>query len=173
MSTAATVQDAIPVLSSEERLAAAEHIVRKNMYCAAGLGCIPVPLVSILGVAGFQAAMVKQLSNVYGVKFNDHLTRNIVTTLLSTLTVRALTAGVVGSIFKMKFLPGVVAAISALLVVPAIAGAVTYAMGRVFIKHFEEGGTLLDLDVEKSKSFFQAQYKVGQKAAATPTPVAA
>lgn len=166
MSTAAPMQDAIPVLSSEERLAAAEQIVRKHMYCAAGIGCIPVPIVSLIGVAGFQAAMVKELSNHYGVKFNDHLVRNIVLALIGSLTHRVVSAGVVGGLFK--FIPGMAAAILSVLAVPAVAGGLTYAMGRVFIKHFEDGGTLLDLNVAKSKEFFQSQYKVGQKVAATP-----
>ena len=166
MTTAAPVQDAIPVLSSEERLAAAERIVRKHMYCSAGIGCVPVPIVSLIGVAGFQAAMIKELSNHYGVKFNDHMVRNLVLALIGTLTHRVVSAGVVGGLFK--FIPGFAAAILSVLAVPAVAGGLTYAMGRVFIKHFEDGGTLLDLNVAKTKDFFQSQYKMGQKVAATP-----
>jgi uncharacterized protein (DUF697 family) len=153
-----------PELTAEQRLAAAEKIVKKNTYCAAGIGCVPIPLVDLVGIGGFQAVMIKELSSLYGVKFNDHLVRNLVSALIGTLSVRTITAGIVGSAFK--FIPGIGAVIGSLLAVPAVAGAVTYAIGRVFIKHFEEGGTLLDLNVEKSKAFFQAQYKLGEKAAA-------
>ena len=164
------VEEAIPVLSPEERLAAAEKIVRKNVYWTAGVGCVPVPIVDLVGIAAFQAAMIKQLSTLYGVKFSDHLAKNLVTALLGTLSARVITAGIVGSIFK--FIPGIGAVIGGLLAVPAVAGAVTYAIGRVFIKHFEDGGTLLNLDVEKTKNFFQSQYKVGQKVA-TAAPASA
>jgi uncharacterized protein (DUF697 family) len=161
-----TVEEVVPVLSSEQRLAAAEKIVRKNVYCAAGIGCVPVPLIDLVGIGAFQAVMIKQLSAVYGVKFNEHLVRNTVTALVGTIGTRAITAGVVGSIFKI--LPGIGGIIGGLLAVPAIAGGVTYGIGKVFIKHFEEGGTILDLDVEKTKTFFQSQYKVGTKVATTP-----
>jgi len=165
-----TTIEALPVdsttteLTAEQRLAAAEKIVKKNTYCAAGIGCVPLPFVDLVGIGGFQAMMIKELSNLYGVKFHDHLVRNLVTALLGTLSARTITAGIVGSAFK--FIPGIGAVIGSLLAVPAVAGAVTYAIGRVFIKHFEEGGTLLDLNVEKSKAFFQSQYKLGQKVTA-------
>ncbi len=158
------VEEAIPVLSSEERLAAANAIVKKNVYWSMGVGCVPVPFADLVGVTTFQVVMIKQLSNLYGVKFNDHIARNLVTTLLGTLSARVITAGVVGSIFK--FIPGFGAIIGGLLAVPAVAGSVTYAVGRVFVKHFEEGGTLLDLNVEKVRTFFTDQYKVGAKTVA-------
>jgi hypothetical protein len=46
-------------------------------------------------------------------------------------------------------------------------------LGKVFVKHFEEGGTLLDLDVNKVRDFFASQYQVGRKVAAEPAPAAA
>jgi len=169
--SSATIEDAIPVFSSEERVVAANAIVKKNMYCAIGAGCVPVPLADLVGVTTFQVVMIKQLSNLYGVKFSEHVARNLVVALLGTLSTRLITAGVVGSIFK--FIPGFGAVLGGLLAVPAVAGAVTYAVGKVFVKHFEEGGTLLDLNVEKVRSFFAEQYKSGSKAAASAEPVSA
>ena len=160
------VEEIVPVLSPEERLVAANDIVRKNVYCTAGVGCVPIPLVDLVGIGGFQALMIKQLSHLYGVKFNDHVARNLVTALLGTLSARVLITGAVGSIFKI--IPGIGAFIGGLIAVPAIAGAVTYAIGRVFIKHFEEGGTLLDLNVDRTKAFFQSQYIVGRKVVTVP-----
>jgi uncharacterized protein (DUF697 family) len=78
---------------------------------------------------------------------------------------------VVGSMFKV--LPGFGAVVGGLLAFPAISGAVTYALGKVFVKHFEEGGTLLDLNVEKMREFFASQYQLGRKVVAEPAPAAA
>ena len=36
--------------------------------------------------------------------------------------------------------------------VSAFAAAGTYAVGRLFVAHFESGGTLLDLDVERART---------------------
>ena len=51
---------------------------------------------------------------------------------------------------------------------PAFSGAVTYAIGKVFVQHFEMGGTLLDFNPEKVKKYFREQYEQGMKKAALP-----
>ena len=38
---------------------------------------------------------------------------------------------------------------------PIVAGAATYALGNVFVKHFESGGTLLDFKPEPVRDFFE------------------
>jgi hypothetical protein len=40
---------------------------------------------------------------------------------------------------------------------------VTYAIGRVFVQHYEMGGTLLDFDPDKTKAFFAEQFRVGKE----------
>jgi hypothetical protein len=39
------------------------------------------------------------------------------------------------------------------------ASALTYAIGRVFIHHFELGGTLLNFDADKLRSYFREQLR--------------
>jgi uncharacterized protein (DUF697 family) len=177
MTTTATAEsEPIQVLSSEERLAASQKIVKRNTYIAAGVAAVPVlpPGVDLAALGGVQVLMIKQLSDLYGVKFKDNVARNLVSALVAlvgTLSSRVLAAGVVGSMLKV--LPGFGAVIGGLLALPAVSGAVTYALGKVFVKHFEEGGTLLDLDVNKVRDFFASQYQVGRKVAAEPAPAAA
>jgi uncharacterized protein (DUF697 family) len=60
----------------------------------------------------------------------------------------------------VKFMPPV-GIIVGVLSFPVIAAASTYAVGKVFIQHFEAGGTLLDLDPERMKTYFQNYYKEG------------
>lgn len=174
MTTTATAEsEPIQVLSSEERLAASQKIVKRNTYIAAGVAAVPVlpPGVDIAALGGVQVLMIKQLSDLYRVPFKENVARNVVAALVGTLSSRVLAAGVVGSMLKV--LPGFGAVIGGLLALPAVSGAVTYALGKVFVKHFEEGGTLLDLDVNKVRDFFASQYQVGRKVAAEPAPAAA
>jgi uncharacterized protein (DUF697 family) len=174
MTTTATAEsEPIQVLSSEERLAASQKIVKRNTYIAAGVAAVPVlpPGVDLAALGGVQVLMIKQLSDLYRVPFKENVARNVVAALVGTLSSRVLAAGVVGSMFKV--LPGFGAVIGGLLALPAVSGAVTYALGKVFVKHFEEGGTLLDLDVNKVRDFFASQYQVGRKVAAEPAPAAA
>lgn len=170
--TAAPEAEPIQVLSTEERLAAGQKIVKRNTYIAAGVSAVPVfaPMLDLAAIGGVQVLMIKQLSDLYRVPFKENVARNLVAALVGTLSYRVLAAGVVGSIFKV--LPGFGAVIGGLLALPAVSGAVTYALGKVFVKHFEEGGTLLDLDVNKVRDFFASQYQVGRKVAAEPAPAA-
>jgi len=174
MTTTATAEsEPIQVLSSEERLAASQKIVKRNTYIAAGVAAVPVlpPGVDLAALGGVQVLMIKQLSDLYRVPFKENVARNVVAALVGTLSSRVLAAGVVGSMLKV--LPGFGAVIGGLLALPAVSGAVTYALGKVFVKHFEEGGTLLDLDVNKVRDFFASQYQLGRKVAAEPAPAAA
>jgi hypothetical protein len=45
-------------------------------------------------------------------------------------------------------------------------GASTYALGRIFIQHFNSGGTFLTFDAEKVQEHFRQLYAEGTKLAA-------
>lgn len=152
-------------LTASDRLAAAEKIVKKDMYWSMGVGAVPVPIVDLVGIGAFQVRMLKRLSDLYGVKFSEHLAKNAVAALIGTIGARALTAATVSSLIKT--LPFAGALVGGVLAMPAIAGATTYAMGRLFIRHFEAGGTFEDLNLAKAKSFFTSQFREGQKKVAT------
>lgn len=158
------VSEPAAVLTGEQRLASAQAIVKKYTYITAGIGCVPVPLADVVGIGGAQVLMIKELSHLYGVKFSEHAVRNLIGALVGTLGSRVLTTAAVASVFKI--IPGIGGLIGGLLVVPAVAGGVTYGLGRVFTKHFEEGGTLVDLNVQRTRDFFAAQYQIGRKLAA-------
>lgn len=51
------------------------------------------------------------------------------------------------------------------VVVPSaiIFGAVTFAVGKVFVQHFETGGTLLDFDPVAVEAFFTKKMQEGRK----------
>jgi hypothetical protein len=53
--------------------------------------------------------------------------------------------------------------------IPVMAGASTYAIGKVFVKHYEEGGTILDLNTEKLKAYYREQYEKGKAVAKAAT----
>ena len=44
-----------------------------------------------------------------------------------------------------------------------LTGASTYAVGRVFIQHFESGGTFLTLDPDKVKAHYRAEFERGEQ----------
>ncbi len=44
--------------------------------------------------------------------------------------------------------------------------ACTYAVGKVFSRHFAEGGTFLSFDPEEARAFYEEMFKEGQEVAA-------
>jgi uncharacterized protein (DUF697 family) len=156
------------VLSPEERLAQAEAIVKNNVYWSMGVGMVPIPVVDLVGLSGFQIRMIKDLSHLYGVHFCDHSARNIVTALVGSIGARGVTVLTVGSLIKT--LPMFGAVIGGLLAMPLISGAFTYGVGRVFVRHFEMGGTFLDFNTDKAKSYFSSQFHEGKRVVTETKP---
>ena len=56
----------------------------------------------------------------------------------------------------LKFLPGV-GTMLAVISMPAFSAGATYVIGKVFMKHFASGGTLLDFDLPDYREFINAQ----------------
>ncbi|MDV7402156.1 SHOCT domain-containing protein, partial [Arthrospira platensis SPKY1] len=49
------------------------------------------------------------------------------------------------------------------MTVSAFAGASTYALGEVFKKHFETGGTILDFDPARLRKLYKEKFEKGKK----------
>lgn len=167
MSTQATESSATsspaPTAEGAARQERAEAIVRRNIYWALGAGAIPVPFLDFAAITGVQIKMLKQLSAEYDVPFLENKVKNIVGSLISaTLTVGTGTAVVFSA---LKFIP-IVGTAAGFVSVSLAAGAITYATGRIFIQHFESGGTFLDFDPKKVRERFKAEFEAGKDVAA-------
>jgi uncharacterized protein (DUF697 family) len=141
---------------------ASAKIVKNYVWWSLGAGLIPFPLVDMAAVAGVQLKMVADISSEYHVKFSENRARIIIVTLLGSLVPSGLAGGFVGSLLKALPLVGTFAGTISMSL---FSGATTYAIGQVFIRHFELGGTLLDCDVNKMKAYFEEQFEVGKKKA--------
>jgi len=149
-----------PIVSEPTaRAAAAEEIVRRYVPYALGAGLVPLPLLDVAAISGVQLKLVAELSALYGVEFTPHRARNLVTALLGGVGAWTLAAGAFGS--AIKVLPGVGTFFGA-GTLPLMAGTVTYATGRMFIAHFDSGGTLIDFDAVALRSAFAAKLAEGK-----------
>jgi uncharacterized protein (DUF697 family) len=134
-------------------------LVKKYMWWSMGAGLIPVPFVDLAAVSGVQLKMLKDMSDIYGIKFSENKGKSILSALLGSIVPNSLAGGGVGSIMKMiPFVGPIVGGLSMSL----FSGAATYAIGKAFIQHFEAGGTFLDFDPVKLRNFFQAKFEEGK-----------
>ena len=167
-----------PAAPSEINRLKADIVITRHFAVAVGAGFIPVPVVDFAAITGVQLTMLAQICKIYGQPFS----KEAATSIIASLVGGAVTGGEASSLAissKMKFIP-VVGTAASWLVTPALAGATTYAIGKVFVHHLETGGSLLTFDGQKMKGYMQKAMEEGKKrmprwgkrpaAAASPEP---
>jgi uncharacterized protein (DUF697 family) len=136
----------------------ANQIMRKNIWISMGAGFIPIPMIDTAAVFGVQLKMLNELSKLYGVQFADNRVKSILGALLGGLSADMLTRSTLTSWIKTIPIIGFVGSFS----MPLYSAAATYAVGKIFIQHFESGGTFLDFQPERVKDYFAKLYKDGK-----------
>lgn len=143
---------------SEARHIAANGIVKNHIIASITLGLVPVPLFDLAALTATQMSLLRSLAAHYEVEFDDSDTKPLLTALVSgSLPV----LGVLGLSSFVKVIPGVGSLVGSASV-GVLAGAVTYAVGQVFVMHFEAGGTLEDFDPMQARAFFKRELEAGK-----------
>lgn len=130
-------------------------LVNSYVPWAAASGMIPVPAADAVALLGIQLRMLSKLASLYDVPFVQTSVKGAVTTLLGTVVATGAGASL-GSMIKAVPLVGTYVGFVA---APGTFAAVTYAIGRVFVTHFESGGTFLDFDPNKTREFFRSEFE--------------
>jgi uncharacterized protein (DUF697 family) len=144
-----------------QRETEAMHIVYRYAAMSAGAALIPTPGADTVVLAGLHAALIKQLCDHYGVSFTDHVARNIMMAVLASVI-----PGSFGSLASRKAIQVLSSAtrVFGWAILSASSAAFTYGLGRLFVTHFESGGTLLSLDTRRLNPLF------GRPPIAAPDP---
>jgi uncharacterized protein (DUF697 family) len=153
---------------SRNRTEHATNLVERFATWAGAVGLIPIPIVDLVAVGGLQVQMLRRLSQIYDVPFAENRGKALLTSLVGAAIP---TSSGLGAAELLKFIPIVGSAIGA-LVTPTLAAGLTYSIGRVFIQHFESGGTLLDFNPPDYREFLKGQRDmwVNRKNASDKTP---
>jgi len=154
-----TEQTGAPI-DNAARIAEADAIVRKYMNWSFAGGLVPLPVIDMVAVSGVQTKMLVDLAKLYDIPFKANLAKELVGTLLGSTLPSVATGGAFS--LGIKAIPVVGTALG-VLTMPALSVAATYAVGRVFIAHFESGGTLLDFDATKMREHFRAEFEAARK----------
>jgi uncharacterized protein (DUF697 family) len=150
-----------------EKQQKAVNTVKRYMWWSMGAGLVPVPVLDLLAVSGVQFKMLAELSKQYGIPFKESRGKAVIGSLVGFVLPHSMSVFLFGTLAKAAPGVGSVAGASAMVVT---AGACAWALGNVFIQHFESGGTFLDFDPEAVKEYFKAQFEEGKKVAATLKP---
>lgn len=146
------VSDGTEETTLADRERQARGLVKYYAAWSFGAGIVPVPLVDMLLVMGVQVQMLRKMSDLYGVPFSEHVARNLVGALVGGAASEVVAGGLIGPVIRL--IPGVGPLLGA-LTMPAVASASTYAVGLVFLQHFESGGTFLTFQPSQVREHFR------------------
>ena len=125
---------------SDKKKLLADNTIKNYVILAMGTGLIPSALVDIVAITALEVKMIGDLARVYDFPVPHRLVRYKV---LISLIGHAVYVG-------MLSITG---------------GAAMYAVGKVFQKHYESGGTFLSSENSVLKNYFQEKYQEGKKMA--------
>lgn len=114
--------------SAEDRAAAVREVIEMGAGAAAVVSFQPIPLLDLVLVSPIQIGMVQAIGRVYGHK----LDQKSVLEILSTFGASILAQNLVMS--SAKFIP-----FAGWIAAPAMAYALTWAIGEVSVHYFENG----------------------------------
>lgn len=141
-----------------ERERHADTIIKNHIIWSMGAGLIPVPIVDFFAVSGIQLDMIRQLCKLYDQDFKESEGKAIITSLTGSGLAR------MGAKAMIKFIPGIGSVIGG-VTMAVLSGASSFALGEVFKKHFETGGTFLDFDPKRLKKMYNEKFEKGKKVA--------
>jgi uncharacterized protein (DUF697 family) len=132
----------------------ADIIITRHTALAAGAGLIPLPLVDFSAVLTVQVSMLYLLCDIWGTeetKFSKQAATSIALSAVGS-AIPGLNARSLFLTSALKAIPfvGTAAAVAA---TPALAGATTLALGKLFVEHLESRGTLLTFRASRIKEY--------------------
>jgi uncharacterized protein (DUF697 family) len=145
------------------RIKGAEEIVQTYVMASVGTALIPLPVVDIAALTAVQLKMLHSLARHYDIPFLKDVGKSVTASLLGGLLTGGASGPIAASISKL--IPGFGSAVG-LVSLSVIGSATTYAIGKVFIQHFESGGTFLALDPEAVREHFMREFEEGKPLAA-------
>lgn len=143
-----------------EREQSAFKIVARYVWWSMGAGLVPLPFLDLAAVSAVQLKMLAEVSKTYDIPFRENRVKALAGSLVGSIMPHAMSFGLFGSVLKAVPIVGVFAGAPSMVL---WSGAATWALGNVFIQHFESGGTFLDFHPEEVKAQFRSQFEYGKK----------
>lgn len=143
-------------MQDTEIKAKADKIVKKYMAGSFAVGLVPFPLVDMAVLSGIQLKMIHSLANVYETEFSSQLGKSLTASLMGGGISLSLSSNLAMLLKKATPLTGMIS-------FSLFGGASTYAVGKVFIQHFESGGTFLTFDPQKVREYYVQQLEKGKQ----------
>jgi len=133
----------------------AMKIVNRYSKIAAGAGLVPGALINFVAILAVQVTMVWKLARCFGYKERVERVRGSIMSLLASGIPAVLGHGTALAVTTTAVVAG---SVIYFLFTPVLAYAMTQAVGRTFVMHFESGGTLLTFDATAFQDYFLREF---------------
>lgn len=137
------------------RLEAAGSLIASASCWSVAATLIPVPYADMAALAAVQTSLIIDLSKLYNQKPTKQAVSGAIAVLLGILIPQSAAGAVVSSSAKM--FPGAGSVIG-VLSMAGFGSAATYAIGRVFTRHFENGGTFSTFSAEQVQADLKKEF---------------
>ncbi len=135
--------------------AEAARVISSAMKWSAGAAIVPVPYLDLMALGAVQVKMVRDLAQIYGLEADGQTVKGVISALLGTLAPAAISGGLLGSALKVIPVGGTIVGSVGLA---AFGSAATYAIGKIFVTHFEKGGTLKSFSAEAIEADLKKEF---------------
>lgn len=136
-----------------------DNLIKDYVLASTAASIVPVAFFDIAAVVAIQLRMIQKLSQLYDKPFSDKLGRKVIYALAGG--VLGYGAGYVVAASATKMIPGIGWMVG-MVSLPVVAGGSTYAVGQSIMKHYEDGGTLMDFNAGKMRAFYKEKFEKGK-----------
>ncbi len=160
-----TMNEATELNAAEDakmaRLDEAGSLISSAARWSVAATLIPVPYLDMAGLAAVQTSLILDISKLYGQQPSKQAVSGAIAVLLGVLVPQNVTGAVVSS--GVKMFPGAGTVIGAASMA-AFGSAATYAIGKVFVRHFENGGSFSTFSTEKVQADLKKEFASASEA---------
>ncbi|GEM_PF-728255 len=150
-----SVKEKLSAFSRDDLTADDIRIIERHaMYAACG-GLIPLPIIDFGILFTIHVKLILQLADHYDVRVEKNRVKLVLASILGAgLPQLAREGTAMGLASAAKSVPGIGTGVG-MAVASTVAYAETRLIGRMFAHHFRDGRSLVDLDVEAAKDWYQ------------------
>ena len=142
-------------VASKDVHAEAARVISTAVKWSAAAAIVPVPYFDLLALGAVQVKMVRDLARVYGLEAEGETLKGVISALLGTLAPAAISGGLLGSALKVIPIGGTIVGSVGLA---AFGSAATYAIGKIFVAHFDQGGTVKSFSAEAIEADLKKEF---------------
>lgn len=142
-------------IDGKDKHAEVALVISTAVKWSAAAAIVPVPVVDLLALTAVQVRMVRDIAKIYGVDWESETLKGVISALLGTLSSAAISGSLLGSAIKVVPVGGTIMGSVGLA---AFSSAATFAIGKIFVRHFEKGGTVSSFSAEAVEADLKKEF---------------